>query len=494
VPSGGPGEPDPAAAGRTRGGRAEDRRPGADGGLDRGLALLVAGSLFMEILDGTVIAPAAPHIGADLGVSAVDVNVAISAYVLTLAVLIPLSGWLSDRFGSRRIFLTAIAVFTLASAGCAAAPTLPVLTALRVLQAAGGALMVPVGRLVVLRTTGKADLLRAIAYLTWPALVAPVVAPALGGLLSTYASWRWIFLLNLPLGLAGLLLARRLVPDVRDATARLDRRGVVLTAVGVAALVVGLESIGSGGPDARLAVPGLLLGMAVIAAAAVHLLRAPVPLLDLRILAVATYRVSAVGGTLFRAVITAVPFLLPLLFQLGFGWTAAQAGLAVVALFVGNLAIKPATTPLMRRFGIRPVLAVAVLASAASLVGMAGLAPGTPLPSVLAVLFVSGIARSVAFSAYNSVAFADVPHRRMTSANTLLSALQELGAGLGIAVGALLVRLADPLTAPLGIGDGAAAPYRFALLVLAAALLVAVAEAVRLPANAGAEVTRRRRT
>lgn len=490
VPSGGPGGPDPAAAGRTRGSRAEDRRRGAGGGLNRGLALLVAGSLFMEILDGTIIAPAAPHIGADLGVPAVDVNVAISAYVLTLAVLIPLSGWLSDRFGARRVYLTAIAVFTLASAGCAAAPTLPALTALRVLQAVGGALMVPVGRLVVLRTTGKADLMRAIAYLTWPALVAPVVAPALGGLLSTYASWRWIFLLNLPLGLAGLLLARRLVPDVRVPTARLDRRGVVLTAVGVAALVVGLESIGSSEPDARVAVTGVLLGTAGIAAAAVHLLRAPEPLLDLRLLAVATYRVSAVGGTLFRAAITAVPFLLPLLFQLGFGWTAAQAGLAVVTLFLGNLAIKPATTPLMRRFGIRPVLAVALLAAATSLVGMATLAPGTPLPAVLAVLFASGVARSVAFSAYNSLAFADVPPTHMTSANTLLSALQELGAGLGIAVGALLVRLADPLAAPFVLGTGAAAPFRFAFLVLAAALLVPVAEAVRLPAEAGAELTR----
>ena len=448
----------------------------------------------MEILDGTVIAPAAPHIGADLGVPAVDVNVTISAYVLTLAVLIPLSGWVSNRFGARRVFLAAITVFTLASAGCAVAPSLPVLTALRVLQGAGGALMVPVGRLVVLRTTGKADLMRAIAYLTWPALVAPVVAPAFGGLLSTYASWRWIFLLNLPLGLAGLLLARRLVPDVRDATARLDRRGVVLTATGVAALVVGLESIGGGEPEARVAVPGLLLGMALIAAAAVHLLRAPAPLLDLRVLGVATYRVSAVGGTLFRAAVTAVPFLLPLLFQLGFGWTAAQAGLAIVTLFLGNLAIKPATTPLMRRFGIRPVLAVAVFATATSLVGMAALAPGTAVPAVLAVLFASGVARSVAFSAYNSVAFADVPDRGMTSANTLLSALQELGAGLGIAIGALLVRLADPLAAPFDLGTGAVAPFRFAFLVLAAALLVAVVEAVRLPADAGAEVTWRRRT
>ena len=222
----------------------------AEGGVSRGLALLVAGALFMEILDGTVIAPAAPHIGASFGVPAVAVNVAITAYVLTLAVLIPISGWLADRFGARRVFVAAVAVFTLASVGCALAANLPMLTGMRVLQGVGGAMMVPVGRLVVLRTTAKADLIRAVAYLTWPALVAPVVAPALGGVLSTYASWRWIFLINVPLGLAALLLAGRLVPDLRsDAPPRLDRAGFVLVALGIAALMVAVESVGEGAID-----------------------------------------------------------------------------------------------------------------------------------------------------------------------------------------------------------------------------------------------------
>jgi MFS family permease len=209
----------------------------------------VAGAFFMEILDGTIIAPAAPHIAADFGVGAVDINIAITAYVLTLAVLIPVSGWLADRFGARRVFTAALVVFTLASALCAGAPSLAVLTAARVLQGVGGAMMVPVGRLVVLRTTAKTDLVRAIAYLTWPALTAPVVAPVVGGVLSEYASWRWIFLINVPLGLAALLLARRLVPDLRSGDAgRLDRTGFALTAVGVGALVVGMEGLGAGEP------------------------------------------------------------------------------------------------------------------------------------------------------------------------------------------------------------------------------------------------------
>src|SRR3954467_5565348 len=233
----------------------EDTRAGS---VSRGLALLVAGAMFMEIMDGTVIAPAAPHIGDSFGVPAVAVNVAITAYVLAVAVLIPISGWLADRYGARRIFTAAIAVFTVASIGCAAAPSLALLVAARVLMGMGGAMMVPVGRLVVLRTTEKTDLIRAIAYLTWPALVAPVIAPALGGVLSTYASWRWIFLINVPLGLAGFALALRLVPDVRSAERRaLDWRGSLLVALGMAALVGGLEAVGSARPDAVLAVAGL---------------------------------------------------------------------------------------------------------------------------------------------------------------------------------------------------------------------------------------------
>src|SRR4051794_16282162 len=315
----------------------------------RGLALLVAGAYFMEILDATVIAPAAPHIATDLGVPAVTVNVAITAYVLTLAVLIPISGWLTDRFGARRIFVTAIALFTCASAGCAAAVDLPMLVSTRVLQGIGGAMMVPVGRLVVIRTTAKADLVRAIAYLTWPALAAPLIAPALGGLLSTYASWRWIFLINVPLGLAGLLLARRLVPDVRaDDAGRLDWRGFLLAAGTIAALVAGMESIAGSHPDGWSGIGALVLAGIGLAGTAGYLLHARRPLLDRRIVRAPTYRVTAVGGSVFRAVITAIPFLLPLFFQLGFGWSAAHAGLIVIALFAGNIGIKPVTTPLMR--------------------------------------------------------------------------------------------------------------------------------------------------
>ena len=454
----------------------------------RGLALLVAGSYFMEILDATVIAPAAPHIAADLGVAPVTVNVAITAYVLTLAVLIPISGWLTDRFGARRVFVAAIAVFTLASVACAGATSLPMLVATRVLQGVGGAMMVPVGRLVVIRTTAKADLVRAIAYLTWPALVAPLLAPALGGVLSTYASWRLIFLINVPLGLVALVLARRLVPDVRaDEPGRLDWRGFVLAAAGIAALVGGLEGVAAPHPDRPVAIGLLVLAAAGLGGTVAYLLRAGRPLLDLRILRVPTYRVTALGGSVFRAVITAIPFLLPLFFQLGFGWNAAHAGLIVIVLFAGNVGIKPATTPLMRRFGIRTVMLAAVAASAACLVALAFVQPTTPLAVLLAVLVLSGIFRSIGFTAYNSIAFADIPPDRVTSANTLMSTVQELGSGLGVAVGALLVRLGGAI----GFGDSADGPFRVAFVVLAVFLAVSAAEAALLPHAAGDHVTGR---
>ncbi|MBB2937838.1 EmrB/QacA subfamily drug resistance transporter [Amycolatopsis bartoniae] len=453
-------------------------------GFQRGVALLVAAAFFMEILDSTVIAPAVPRIAGDFGVSAVAVNVAITAYVLTVGVLIPVSGWLAVRFGVRRVFCLALAVFVLASAGCAVAPDLAVLTGCRVVQGAGGAMMVPVGRLAVLRTTPKPDLVRAIAYLTWPALLAPVVAPVAGGLLAEYASWRWIFLVNVPLGLAALAVAVRIVPRSRaERPPPFDLAGFVLTAVAVGALIVALDGLGSGfGPRTAVA---LVVAVVALVLSMRHLLRARHPLVDLRTLRVRTYRLTAASGSVYRAVITSIPFLLPLLFQLGFGWSPAQAGAAVIALFAGNVGIKPATTPLMRRFGIRRVLLGAIAAGAACLVGMAFVRAATPLPLLLALLVASGVARSIGFTAYNSIAFADVPPERMTHANTLFSALQELGAGLGVAAGALLIRLGQAVV------PGPVGPYGVACVLLALILLGPAVAAWRLPVTAGDAVTGR---
>ncbi|MGI5127297.1 MFS transporter [Pseudonocardia sp. CA-107938] len=455
-------------------------------GSSRALALLVAGAFFMETLDFTVIAPAAPHIAADLGVDPVAVTTAVTAYVLTLAVLLPVSGWLADRFGGRRVFATALVVFTLASAACAFATSLPMLIAARALQGAGGALLVPVGRLVVLRATAKTDLVRAIAYLTWPALLAPVFAPALGGFLADHASWRWIFLINLPLGIVALVVALRIVPDTTAAERRpLDRTGLVLTVLGVAGVVVGMDAVSAVVPHGTVAAVALGVGAVALVAAVRHLLRAEFPLVDLRVLRTPTLRLQAAGGSVYRGTILAIPFLVPLFLQLGFGWTATAAGLAVVAVFVGNVGIKPITTPLMRRFGIRTVLLGSVGAGIACVLALAFVQRDTPVPVLLAVLLAGGVFRSIGFTAFNSVAFADVPEGELAHANTLVSTVQELAVGVGVAAAALFVRLGE-LVVP-----GADGPFRVAFWLLAGLLLVPAYQSWRLARTAGDHVTGR---
>jgi EmrB/QacA subfamily drug resistance transporter len=442
----------------------------------RGMALLVAGAFFMEILDATIIAPAIPLMARSLGVEAVDVNVAISAYLVTVAVLIPASGWMADRFGVRRVFITAIAVFTIASIGCAGSVSLPMLVVMRVLQGIGGAMMVPVGRLAVLRYSDKSDLVRAIALLTWPALAAPILAPALGGAIATFASWRWIFLINIPIGIVGFLLALKLVhgeptPSVRS----LDWRGLLLIGLGISAALIALEHIRVSGTDWLFVGIGGAVAAGLLVWAIRHLLRSDAPLVQLKVLRVQTLRITVTAGALYRMVITAVPFLLPLQFQLVFGWSPLAAGLMVVALFLGNLTIKPVTTPLMRRFGIRRVLLVNGIASVGCFGLLALLQPGLPVVGIAAILYVSGALRSIGFTAYNSLAFSDVDGEDLTHGNTLNASIQELGAGLGIAVAALLLSVLSS--------------YPYAYLVLGALLAVTLIESLRLPRDAGSHVS-----
>jgi len=392
----------------------------------RNIALLVAGTFFMENLDGTILTTAAPSIGRSLGVPSVAVGITITAYLLTLAVLIPLSGWITRRLGSRRIFLAAIAIFTLASVLCALSTSLPELTIMRVLQGIGGAMMVPVGRLAVLRVTDRADLIRAIALLTWPALVAPIVAPLAGGIITTYFTWHWIFLINVPLGVVAFLAALRIIPtEERESPPRLDWLGLVLTCTGLGSLVYLGSLLAERDPGMILTIGWAVVGFGLVGLAIAHQLRAPHPLLDLRALRIETFRLSHAGGSLFRLTVNAVPFLLPLLFQDVFGYSPLLSGALVLFVFVGNLAIKPATTSLLRRFGFPAVIVAASAAAALSMALMALLSSSTPLWVVIVLLTASGVARSTGFTAYNTIAFADVERVEMTDANTLASTLQR---------------------------------------------------------------------
>lgn len=440
--------------------------------------MLVAGTFFMELLDGTILATAAPAMGRDLGVDSAAIGIAITAYLVTLAVCIPVSGWLTDRIGSRTVFVGAIAVFTIASGLCAASNGLVDLTIWRIVQGIGGALMVPVGRLVVLRSAGKDQLVTAIAILTWPALAAPIIAPFIGGVLVDTLTWHWIFLVNIPLGVIALVAALVLVPQERaPQRVPFDWRGSLLACFGLGALVVMASLLALDTVPVVAAVVAGVVGAVCTWLAIRHFRRAPHPIMGLDAFRLETFRVSHAGGSLFRLAVSAVPFVLPLLFQDAWGWTALEAGSAVLWVFVGNLGIKPATTPFLRWFGYRPVIIVSSAVAAATVVAMAFLTPATPFWVLAVLLVVSGAARSVGFTAYNTIAFADVEQADMTPANTLSSTLQQTAAGFGVAVAAVVIRAAA--------GLGGSGPYAVAFWVIAVLLVVACVEGIVMSRTAG---------
>ncbi|WP_448950546.1 MFS transporter [Labrys neptuniae] len=452
------------------------------------LAYLVAGAYFMEMLDGTVVVSALPQMAASFGVPPIDLNIGISAYLLTLAVLIPASGWVADKYGPRAVFGWAIVIFTLASILCGLSSNLLVFTAARILQGVGGALMVPVGRLIVLRNTQKQDLMRAIATITWPGLAAPVLGPPIGGFLATYASWHWIFFLNVPLGILGFILTLKLIPAGRpDGTKPFDWRGFVLIGVACFGLMYGLDLISR--QDASLPLAAISLGVSAIVtfAAVLHAKRAEHPLVDPWALRIRSFSITIWGGSMFRVAIGAVPFLAPLMFQLAFGLDAYQAGLLVLWVFAGNITMKPFTTPVLRRFSFRQVLLGNGFLNALLIACFALLTPATPFVVICAVLFASGLTRSMQFTALNTIAFAEVPESRMSGANTLFNAAHQMSAGLGVGVGAVVLRLAE-LWFPGANGSLPLIDFKIAFGVIGLIAFIAILDMIGLDAKAGNEL------
>ncbi|MBN6044897.1 MFS transporter [Citrobacter sp. ku-bf4] len=456
-------------------------------------ALLVAGAFFMEFIDGTVIATALPDMAKSFGVQAVDLNIGISAYLITLAVLIPASGWIADRFGARKIFTLALAIFTLASVLCGLSTTLESFLAMRILQGVGGALMVPVGRLAVLRTTPKHQLITAIATLTWPALVAPIIGPPLGGFITSYANWRWIFFINVPLGLLAIILALRFIPNIRDDHRRpFDLPGFVATAIAMVSLVYAMELLGAQHPESGLTIALLALGVGTFAFALRHFRRAAWPMIRLDAMQIPTFRVTMYGGSLFRASISAVPFLLPLMFQVGFGMNAFQAGSLVLAVFVGNLTIKPATTPLIRWLGFKKLLLINGALNVLALLACALITPTTPVWLILLVLYLGGVFRSIQFTGISTLAFADVPSAQMSYANTLFSTATQLAVGLGISLGAIGIRIGVNVSEWLGMSTIPGISFRLAFVVIALICLIGMVDTLRLVKDAGNAVSARK--
>lgn len=451
------------------------------------VTLIVAVALFMETMDSTVIATSLPMIAADLGEDPIALKLALTSYLLSLAVFIPVSGWMADRFGARTVFRAAIVVFAVGSAACGFSQGLADFVLFRIVQGMGGAMMVPVGRLVILRSVPKAELISALAWLTVPALMGPVIGPPFGGFISTVFSWRWIFWINIPIGLLGVYLATRFIENFREADVPpLDVKGFFLSGLGLAGLAFGFTVIGQ-----PLFPPAFVFGLLTVGAIACtlyvrHALTIDAPLLDLRLLKIDTFFANIVGGFLFRIGVGATPFLLPLLLQLGFGMTALQSGLLTFATAVGAIAMKTTAAPIIRRFGYKQVLVWNAVISSAFVAAAALFTAATPGAVILAVLLVGGFFRSLQFTAVNSIAYADIEEQDMSKATSFASVAQQLSMSAGVAVGAFVLefeRLGRE-THEVVASDFIPAFLSVAAIAASSALIFA-----RLPKNAGSSLS-----
>lgn len=411
------------------------------------VALIVAAALFMQMLDSTIIVTAIPAMAASFGEPPLSMGVGITTYLLTVAILIPAAGWLSDRVGARAVFLGAIIVFTLGSLLCGLSQNLPQFVASRAIQGAGGAFMVPVGQIIVLRLTPREQLVRTLSLLSWPALFAPVIGPTIGGFITTYFSWRWTFLINIPLGLLCLVLSARLVPD--DGYRRavpLDWIGLILTSLGLVALLAGLDGLVHHSSGLTLSLVEIAAGTVLCALATRHLRRSPNPLLDLTILKVPTFALATLmSGSFYRIALNTMPFLLSLLFQLGFGRTAFEAGSLMVAYFAGNLGIRVITTPVLEGLGFRRAMLGNGILSAIAIALCILLRGDTPIPLTLGVLVLGGATRSMQYTGLNVLAFIDINPEQRSSASTLSTMLMQITILLGVVVGTLCLSAAQAI-------------------------------------------------
>jgi EmrB/QacA subfamily drug resistance transporter len=406
------------------------------------IPLIVACSLFMEQLDSTIIATALPTIARDINVDPLRLNLAITCYLLSLAIFIPLSGWMADRFGARTVFRAAIGVFMLGSICCGISNNLLEFIAARMLQGLGGAMMSPVGRFVMLRSVPKEDLMRAMIVVTTPAMLGPVFGPPLGGFIVTYFSWRWIFFINVPIALIGITLVTLFVPNLREKNIRpIDWAGFSLTAIGMSCLIFGFEVVGRGGLPVSMVMTMIVVGVLCLSVYVWHAKRTPFPVLDLRLLEIPTFRIGVTGGTLTRMGIGALPFLLPFMLQLGFGYSPIVSGLLTFASAAGAMSSRVPATYIIRRFGYRNVLLFNAFLTSVLLGVNALWRPATPLVVIFTVLLFGGFFRSLQFSAVNTLGYSDVPATLMSRATPFASMAQQLAMSLGIGTGALMLHL-----------------------------------------------------
>ncbi len=453
---------------------------------ERLLPLIVATALFIENMDSTSITTSLPVIATELGVEAVALKLALTTYMLALAVFIPISGWVADRFGARPTFMAAIGVFLLGSIGCAVSGSLGELVAARFLQGMGGAMMVPVGRLVLLRTVPKAQLVQALSWLTIPALLGPMLGPPLGGLITTYGNWRYIFLINIPMGLLGIFLAWKYIPMLRGESRPLDWRGFALSALGLALTMFGFASMGRHLINTPAAIACLLTGAAILGLYVLHSRRVPHPLIDLELMKLPTFRIGVLGGSLFRIGIGATPFLLPLMLQLGFGLDPLQSGLITFTSAAGAMFMKTLAARILRRWGFRRVMVTNALVASLMLCCFGLFRADTPYPLIIGVLLVSGCFRSLQFTSLNAIVYAEVEPARMAQASSLAAMAQQVSLAIGITIGGYALTTASVAT---GQPMEAVINFSFAFLTVGLVSASSLWMMLKLAPDAGAEMS-----
>lgn len=451
-------------------------------------ALIVACALFMENLDGTVISTSLPAIARDLHEDPIALKLALTAYLLALAVFIPASGWVADKFGTRIVFRAAIIVFTTGSILCGLSSTLGGFVVSRIIQGTGGAMMVPVGRLLLLRTVDRQSLVRAMSYLTFPALLGPMLGPPVGGFITTYFHWRYIFWINVPIGILGVTLVTLFIENVKVAEVpKLDAIGFILSGLGLSSLVFGFTLLGRDFVPLWIVLGLIAFGGLMVAIYIGHARRTEAPIIDLTLLRVPTFRVSVTGGSLFRIGIGAIPLLLPLMLQIGFGMSPLQSGLTTFISAAGAMAMKTTASPILNRFGFKRVLVVNGLVGAGFVASNALFTPQTPMAIILCVLLVGGFFRSLQFTGINAIAYADVEQDCMSRAVSFAAVAQQLALSIGVAVGAGILQVMRARHGgALALGD-----FHWAFVVVAALSAVSILAFLRLPADAGASLSGR---
>jgi EmrB/QacA subfamily drug resistance transporter len=451
------------------------------------LPLIVACALFMENLDSTVLSTALPAIAADFGANPIHLKLALTSYLLALAVFIPASGWLADRYGARAIFRLAILVFTLGSIACGLSSSIPEIVAARVVQGIGGSMMMPVGRLVILRSIPKHELVGSLAWLTIPALLGPVLGPPVGGFITTYFEWRWIFWINVPVGILGIVLATLYLPDIRgEERPPFDGIGFVLSALGLALFITGSTTLGLQLIPNAYVLAILAAGTILLALYILRSRRMANPIIDLSLLRIPTMGTSVLGTLLFRIGVGATPFLLPLMLQIGFGMTPFQSGMITFAAAIGAIAMKVAAPPILRRFGFRRVLIVNAVLAGVFVMLPAAFTPATPVAVMTGLLLIGGFFRSLQFTSVNALAFSDVPQERMSRATTLTSVAQQLSLSIGISIGAIALELTVHASGGSAIG---AADFVPAFLVVGGLAALSAIPFAFLARDAGREVS-----